>query len=88
MQLARQQTSSTSIRCSRAACTCCSLSSTARGRVHLAGITVHPIGEWVTQQPRNLLMNLEGHADGFKFLIRDLDGWHPQVRATSRFHNA
>ena len=25
----------------------------------------------MTQQPRNLLMNLEGHADGFKFLIRD-----------------
>ena len=29
-------------------------------RVHLAKITAHPAGAWVTQQARNLLMNLEG----------------------------
>jgi putative transposase len=30
-------------------------------------ITAHPTGEWVAQQARNLLMNLEDHTDGLKF---------------------
>jgi putative transposase len=43
-------------------------------RVRLAGISAHPAGTWVTQQARNVLMNLEGQADSPKFLIRDRDG--------------
>ena len=38
-------------------------------RVHLAGITAHPTGAWVTQQARNLLMNLEDQADGLKLTL-------------------
>jgi len=60
-------------------------------RVHLAGITAHPTGAWVAQQARNLLMNLEGQADGLKFLIRTgirsspLPAWHTGTPAHLRY---
>jgi putative transposase len=42
-------------------------------RVHLAGITANPTGQWVTQQARNLSFVLAERSRPVKFLIRDRD---------------
>jgi putative transposase len=42
-------------------------------RVHLAGITTNPDGRWVTQQARNLLMELGDEEVRPRFLVRDRD---------------
>jgi putative transposase len=42
-------------------------------RVRLAGITTNPDGRWVTQQARNLLMELGDEGIRPRFLVRDRD---------------
>jgi transposase InsO family protein len=42
-------------------------------RLHIAGATVHPSGDWVAQQARNLAMTLERRMESLRFLIRDRD---------------
>jgi hypothetical protein len=42
-------------------------------RVYVSGVTANPVGEWVTQQARNLALHLAERSRVVKFLVRDRD---------------
>jgi putative transposase len=42
-------------------------------RVHVLGVTGHPTGDWVAQQARNLMVELDDASRNVKFLVRDRD---------------
>jgi putative transposase len=48
-------------------------------RLHVAGVTANPTGEWVAQQARNLAVSIEARLESLAFLIRDRDSKFTQA---------
>jgi transposase InsO family protein len=48
-------------------------------RIRILGATPHPIGSWVAQAAKNLVMDLEDAGSRVRFLIRDRDGKFPDL---------
>jgi putative transposase len=49
-------------------------------RVHVPGVTPHPMGEWVTQRAWNFMLAVGKRADCVRFFVRDRD-----TKFTTRF---